>query len=104
MAKLPHDKVWRKFKDIKTFKKLIECALLLYALILDADTPAWIKTIAISALIYLITPLDICPDFIPINGLVDDLTVLVTALLSINHHVKPHHEVVRPENSRHFLW
>lgn len=92
MAKLPHDKAWRKFKDIKTFKKLIECALVLYALILDADTPVWIKTIAISALIYLITPLDICPDFIPIKGLADDLTVLVTALLSINHHVKPHHE------------
>ena len=92
MAKLPHDKVWRKFKDIKTFKKLIECALLLYALILDADTPVWIKSIAISALIYLITPLDICPDFIPIKGLADDLAVLVTALLSINHHVKPYHE------------
>ena len=92
MIKLSHDKAWRKFKDITAFKKLIECALVLYTLILDADTPVWIKTISISALIYLITPLDICPDFIPINGLADDLTVLVTALLSINHHVRPHHK------------
>ena len=91
MAKLSHDKAWGKFKKIKGFKKLIECALLLYALILDGDTPLWVKTLAISALIYLITPVDAIPDFIPVSGLADDLSVLVAALASLQTQVKPHH-------------
>ena len=91
MAKLSHDKVWGKFKQIKGFKKLIEAALVLYALVLDGDTPLWVKTLAISALIYLITPVDAVPDFIPVSGLADDLSVLVAALASLQAQVKPHH-------------
>ena len=91
MTNLSHDRTWRKFKSIKAFKKLLENALLLYVLILDADTPTWVKTIAITALIYLVTPLDFCPDFIPVKGLADDLSVLATALLNINDQLKLHH-------------
>mgnify|MGYP000153247991 CR=1 FL=1 len=93
MTNLSHDKAWRKFKSIKAFRKLVESALLLYTLVLDADTPTFVKTVAITALIYLITPLDFCPDFIPIKGLADDLSVLATALLNINNQVKPYHKV-----------
>ena len=91
MAKLSHDKAWGKFKQIKGFKKLIESALVLYAIVLDGDTPLWVKTLAISALIYLIAPIDSIPDFIPISGLSDDLGVLVAALASLQSQVKPHH-------------
>jgi uncharacterized membrane protein YkvA (DUF1232 family) len=91
MAKLSHDKAWRKFKDIKGVKKLIESALVLYALVLDGDTPLWVKTLAISALIYLIAPVDAVPDFIPVSGLADDLGVLIAALASLQSQVKPQH-------------
>ncbi|MFK5949333.1 MAG: DUF1232 domain-containing protein [Methylococcales bacterium] len=91
MAKLSHDKAWGKFKDIKGVKKLIESALVLYALVLDGDTPLWVKTLAISALIYLIAPVDAVPDFIPVSGLADDLGVLVAALASLQSQVKPQH-------------
>jgi len=92
MPKLSHDKTWGKFKQIKGFKKLIESALLLYALILDGDTPLWAKTLAISALIYLITPVDSVPDFLPVSGLADDLSVLAAALASLQTQVKSHHK------------
>jgi len=91
MAELSHDKVWSKFKDIKGIKKLLESALLLYSLLIDADTPKWLKSIAITALIYLVTPIDAIPDFIPIKGFIDDLAVLTTAIVSIKSHIKPHH-------------
>ena len=91
MTKLSHDKAWGKFKQMKGFKKLIESALVLYALVLDGDTPLWVKTLAISALIYLITPVDAVPDFIPVSGLADDLSVLLAALASLQTQVKPHH-------------
>lgn len=92
MAELSHDKTWGKFRQIKGFKKLIERALLLYALILDGDIPFWAKTLAISALIYLITPVDAVPDLIPVSGLADDLSVLTAALASLQTQVKSHHK------------
>jgi len=92
MAELSHDKVWTKSKDIKGIKKLLESALLLYSLLLDADTPLWLKSIAITALIYLVTPIDAIPDLIPVQGLIDDLVVLTAAIASIKSHIKPHHK------------
>jgi len=91
MAELSHDKVWSKFKDIKGIKKLLESALLLYSLLIDADTPIWLKSIAITALIYLVTPIDAIPDFIPVQGFIDDLAVLTAAIASIKSQIKPHH-------------
>ena len=92
MPELSHAKVWSKFKDIKGFKKLIESALLLYSLLIDADTPKWIKAIAVTALVYLVTPFDAMPDFIPVQGLIDDLAVLTVALASIKSQIKSHHK------------
>ncbi len=33
--------------------------------------------ILVAALIYFVTPLDLIPDFIPVSGLIDDLTVVL---------------------------
>jgi len=92
MADLPLDKAWQKFKQIKASKKLIEKALLLYVLLLDGDVSNRIKTIVILALLYLIAPFDAVPDFIPFNGLADDLAVLAAALASIHSQIKLHHK------------
>ena len=54
--------------------KLVYVALILYYLI-QSD-----KAVIIGALGYLISPLDVVPDTIPIAGLGDDLTVLLYAL------------------------
>ena len=91
MTELSHDKVWSKFKDIKGIKKLLESALLLYSLLIDADTPKWLKSIAVTALIYLVTPIDVIPDFIPVQGFIDDLAVLTATIASIKSQIQPHH-------------
>ena len=60
--------------------KLVYVALILYYLIQSDKVSLKDKAVIIGALGYLISPLDIVPDAIPIAGLGDDLTVLLYAL------------------------
>lgn len=60
--------------------KLVYVALILYYLIQSDKVPLKDKAVIIGALGYLISPLDVVPDAIPIAGLGDDLTVLLYAL------------------------
>jgi uncharacterized membrane protein YkvA (DUF1232 family) len=60
--------------------KLVYVALLLYYLLESDKVSIKDKAIIIGALGYLISPLDVMPDAIPIAGLADDLSVLVYAL------------------------
>ena len=60
--------------------KLVYVALILYYLIQSDKVSLKDKAVIIGALGYLIWPLDVVPDAIPIAGLGDDLTVLLYAL------------------------
>jgi uncharacterized membrane protein YkvA (DUF1232 family) len=51
-------------------------------MLLDADTPTPVKMTVLAALTYLLLPIDLIPDFIPVLGFKDDLVAL-TALLGI---------------------
>ena len=51
-------------------------------LLLDPGTPVTAKFTVLAALTYLLVPLDLIPDFIPVAGFSDDL-VAVTALLGL---------------------
>ena len=59
---------------------LVYVALILYYLIQSDKVSLKDKAVIIGALGYLISPLDVVPDAIPIAGLGDDLTVLLYAL------------------------
>ena len=50
-------------------------------LMADRRVPLWAKLVPIAALIYIISPIDLRPDFIPILGQLDDL--LITILLLV---------------------
>lgn len=60
--------------------KLVYIALILYYLMQSDKVSLKDKAIIIGALGYLISPIDIVPDAIPIAGLADDLAVLLYAL------------------------
>ena len=51
-------------------------------LLLDADTPQPARFTVLAALTYLIVPLDLIPDLLPVMGFSDDLVAL-TALLGV---------------------
>jgi uncharacterized membrane protein YkvA (DUF1232 family) len=60
--------------------KLVYAALILYYTLENPKVSIKDKAIIIGALGYLISPLDVMPDAIPIAGLSDDLAVLIYVL------------------------
>lgn len=60
--------------------KLVYAALILYYTLENDKVSVKDKAIIIGALGYLISPLDVVPDAIPIAGLSDDLAVLIYVL------------------------
>ena len=72
------DKVSRRAK--RAGAKLVYAALILYYTLQSDKVSVKDKTLIIGALGYLISPLDVMPDAIPIVGLGDDLSVLIYVL------------------------
>lgn len=48
----------------------------LWRAFLAPETPLWLKGLMLAVPLYLVSPLDIIPDFIPILGWVDDAIVI----------------------------
>ena len=65
--------------------KLVYVALVLYHTLQNDKVSIKDKAIIVGALGYLISPLDVIPDAIPIIGLGDDLAVLLYVLNKIGH-------------------
>ena len=69
--------------------KLIYAALLLYYTLQSDKISTKDKAIIVGALGYMISPIDVIPDAIPIAGLTDDLAVLLYVLKKIWVDVDP---------------
>ena len=91
MTEINRSSLLSKLKHIKGMKLLVEQAVLLYLLMADEQTPVWVKTIVVSALAYLLCPVDAVPDFIPGVGLTDDLGVISGAIASLGSHIHQGH-------------
>ncbi len=63
--------------------KLVYAAMVLYYTLQSDKVSIKDKAIIIGALGYLISPLDVVPDAIPIAGLADDLGVLIMVLKKV---------------------
>ena len=70
MRRGPVRQVWQKVQQ-------------LWELIRDPDAATSAKALAIAALIYLISPIDLVPDPIPVAGLTDDVAVIVATVANL---------------------
>jgi uncharacterized membrane protein YkvA (DUF1232 family) len=57
-------------------------ARLAWRLLRDERVPAPVKLIVPAALLYLVSPLDVVPDLVPLLGQVDDVSLVMLALLA----------------------
>lgn len=76
------------------FAKSIGCegvrnALRLYYVLESPDLPMKYKAIIYGALGYLISPVDVIPDIIPVVGFTDDIAVIASALAVVTMHITP---------------
>ena len=69
--------------------KLVYAALILYYTLQSDSVSKTDKAIIIGALGYMISPLDVIPDAIPIAGLTDDFAVLIYVLKKVWTDVDP---------------
>ena len=52
-----------------------------------ANAPLRVKIVLVLCALYLASPIDLIPDFIPVVGQIDDLAVIAIAVKYINKHV-----------------
>lgn len=71
---------WRYLRTAKVLLQLPTYARLVWGLARDPRTPLGLKALLIAALVYVVVPIDLIPDVIPILGAADDLTVLLLVL------------------------
>ena len=82
--------------------KLVYAALILYYTLQSDKTSTTNKAMIIGALGYMISPLDVVPDAIPIAGLTDDLAVLLFVLKKVWTDIDP--EIQEKAKSRLSKW
>lgn len=84
-------KFWNKIKELakKAGSEIVYLALLLYYVLKSPDVPAEHKLVIIGALGYLICPVDLIPDFIPVAGYADDAAALSAAIKMVHDSITP---------------
>lgn len=66
--------------------------LAIFYCIQDKDTPKLVRLVLMGAIGYVILPIDVVPDFLPVAGWVDDAAVVAAALKFAAAYIKPEHK------------
>jgi len=62
---------------------------LIHRLAADKTVPTGVRVRLVLLLVYLASPVDIIPDFVPVIGYADDAIVVALVLRSVTHHAGP---------------
>lgn len=71
---------WRYVRLARMAWKLPTYARLVWGLLRDPRVPVSLKALLVAAVAYVVTPVDLIPDVVPLVGQADDLTVLLLVL------------------------
>ena len=88
------DQILETVSRVEILKKFAAQAALLIRMISDyyngvyKDVPWASIAMAVFALLYVLNPVDLIPDYLPVIGFVDDAAVMELAWLAIKHDVK----------------
>ena len=78
-------------KRILMFLKLFRYDLLVMLVALKhRDTPKNVKGLLIAAILYLISPIDLIPDAIPLAGVIDDAVIVPAAVMGLTNMLPSH--------------
>jgi uncharacterized membrane protein YkvA (DUF1232 family) len=90
--------IGRKLASGSAFARLLEDAKLLLSLVRDywnkeyTAVPYWVIAAAAFALLYVLTPVDLIPDAIPVVGLLDDAAVVSACLAMVRQELAKYAE------------
>ena len=86
---------WKKLKGFagKAGIKVVYLALLLYYMLVDEAVELKSKLTIVAALGYFVFPFDLIPDFLPIIGFTDDLSVLMIATSIVKRNINETHRL-----------
>ena len=73
----------RREQAIAAMRLIPDLLGLLKRLFMDPRVPLWSKAVLVLGILYLVLPIDLVPDFVPVAGQLDDVLIagLVVALL-----------------------
>ena len=83
-----------KRNDPGFFREVWQQARLVYYLLRDPDVPFYLKLLPFAAVLYLLWPIDLLADVIPVFGQLDDLTALLVSS-KVFIEMAPQHVVAR---------
>jgi uncharacterized membrane protein YkvA (DUF1232 family) len=63
--------------------KSVQNLMLVTKALKDNSLPNWVKAVAILGVVYVLSPVDIVPDLLPVLGWIDDLGVALLVLKQI---------------------
>jgi uncharacterized membrane protein YkvA (DUF1232 family) len=92
------DKIEDTFKSHGPLNRFIQDVTLMISLAKDyakgnyREVPFWTIAAIVAALLYVLNPIDIIPDFIPVVGYLDDAAVVGACLLMVEQDLKKYSE------------
>lgn len=73
---------WNLLGLLKVIK---DDAIILYYAWRHPGTPFFVRAALVAVLAYVVSPIDIVPDYLPVIGIADDVALIPAAIISLTH-------------------